>query len=288
VGRSRTASHGTSWLRSGTTLRVLASAVFIPCFVVITLRGGGYFLGLIALVVTLGMGEFFAMMRAKGLQPFKYAGVTGGLALLVYQYTANGAEVGFAVALVLMALLALELMRKDGQAALYHASSTFFGVIYVAFLGSHMVLLRELPRLAGLPYAEGAAFVFLAFVVTWSGDTGAYLVGRSMGRRALLPRISRGKTVEGAVGGAVFAVLGALAAHHTFAPFLGTTSAVALGLCATLAGLGGDLTESMIKRDADVKDASGVIPGHGGVLDRFDSLLFTAPLIYYFLKFFIL
>ncbi|MDH3197072.1 MAG: phosphatidate cytidylyltransferase [Candidatus Krumholzibacteria bacterium] len=288
MGRSSTASNSTSWLRSGMVLRVLASLVFIPCFVVIALRGGGYFLGLIALVVTLGMGEFFSMMRAKGLQPFKYAGVTSGLALLWFTYDRNGADAGFAVALVVMAVLALELMRKESRAALTHASTTFFGVIYVAFLSSHMVLLRELPRGLGLPYAEGSAFVFLAFAVTWSGDTGAYLVGRTVGRHPLLPRISRGKTVEGAVGGAVFAVFGALVARYTFAPFLGTVSAVALGLCATLAGLGGDLTESMIKRDADVKDASGVIPGHGGVLDRFDSLLFTAPLIYYFLKFFIL
>jgi len=288
VARASSPSHGAVRRRSGAVARIVASVVFIPCFVVITLRGGGYFLGLIALVVALGMGEYFSMLRAKGLAPFRYAGSASGLALLWFLYDGRGADAGFGVALVVMAVLAVELMRRDSHAALYHAGTTFFGVIYVAFLGAHMVLLRELPRDLGLPYALGADFVFLAFVVTWAADTGAYLVGTVLGRHALLPRVSRGKTVEGAVGGVVFAVLAAVGARVTFAGFLGPVSAVLLGLSAAVAGLAGDLTESMIKRDADVKDASGVIPGHGGVLDRFDSLLFTAPLIYYFLKFFIL
>jgi phosphatidate cytidylyltransferase len=127
--------------------------------------------------------------------------------------------------------------------------------------------------------------VFLAFAVTWSADTGAYLVGSVFGRRPLLPRVSRHKTWEGALGGVGFGALAGYLASRTFASYLTPGWGVALGAVAAAVGLLGDLFESMLKRDAEIKDTSRVIPGHGGVLDRFDSLLFTVPLIYYFLKF---
>jgi phosphatidate cytidylyltransferase len=167
-------------------------------------------------------------------------------------------------------------------------ATTILGVIYVGFLSSHIVLLRELPLQTGNAYATGSSFVFLAFVVTWASDTGAYFVGTLLGRHPLLPRISRNKTREGAVGGVLFAILGALVARYTFAPYMDLWQAVLLGILGSVVGMAGDLVESMLKRDVDVKDASETIPGHGGVLDRFDSLLFTAPLIYYILKFLIL
>ena len=130
-----------------------------------------------------------------------------------------------------------------------------------------------------------SSFVFLAFVVTWACDTGAYIVGSGLGKRPLLPRVSAKKTVEGAVGGMVFAIAGAVVARYTFAGYLDLSQSVILGVAAGVLGQIGDLFESLIKRDADVKDTSGLIPGHGGVLDRFDGLLFTGPLLYYYLKF---
>jgi phosphatidate cytidylyltransferase len=159
------------------------------------------------------------------------------------------------------------------------------GVFYVAFLASHLVLLRELPLAAGLDYSIGSSFVFLAFAVTWACDTGAYIVGTVAGKHPLIPRVSANKTVEGSIGGLAFAVAGAAVAKYTFAPYLTLGQAAILGMAAGAIGQLGDLVESMIKRDADVKDTSGLIPGHGGVLDRFDGLLFTAPLLYYYLKF---
>jgi phosphatidate cytidylyltransferase len=181
--------------------------------------------------------------------------------------------------------MTLELARRDGKNAIYHVSTTMFGVLYVAYLASHLVLLRELPVVAGLDYATGSSFVFLAFVVTWACDTGAYIVGSAVGRHSLLPRVSAKKTVEGAVGGLAFAIAGAVVACYTFAGYLDLTQAVILGAAAGVIGQVGDLFESLIKRDAEVKDTSGLIPGHGGVLDRFDGLLFTGPLLYYYLKF---
>lgn len=274
-------------LHSSIALRVIASVVFIPCFIVITRRGGYHFLALINLVIFVGMWEFYAMMTAKGIRPYRGIGIACGLALSWYMFFQGGVYANMFLTLAFLGIMALELTRRDTRLAVYHISTTMLGVIYVAYLISHVVLLRELPHEAGLPYSAGSSFVFLAFVSTWACDTGAYFVGTWAGRHPLLPRVSAAKTREGAIGGAIFSVGAVVVARYTFAPYLETWQAVVLGLVASGAAIAGDLVESMIKRDADMKDASGTIPGHGGVLDRFDSLLFTAPLIYYFLKFII-
>ncbi len=274
-----------SFLLSSMVLRVLAAIVFIPCFIIITWRGGYHFLALVDIVIFIGLWEFYGMMEAKGIRPYKAIGILSGLALSWYVYFHNGVYANLLLTVGLLAIMTLELTRRDGRDAIYQISTTVLGVFYVAFLASHLVLLRELPLNVGLDYSRGSSFVFLAFVVTWACDTGAYVVGTSWGKHPLLPRVSAKKTVEGSVGGLVFAVAGAILAKYTFAQYLGIWQAIVLGLAAGCIGQIGDLVESMIKRDADVKDTSGLIPGHGGVLDRFDGLLFTTPLMYYYLKF---
>ena len=276
-----------SFLNSSIVLRVLASVVFIPCFIIITRRGGYHFLALLDIVIFIGLWEFYGMMEAKGIRPYKAIGILAGLALSWYVFLSKGAYASLFLTLTLLSIMILELTRRDGKTAIYHISTTLLGVLYVSFLASHMVLLRELPHSAGLDYSMGSSFVFLAFVVTWACDTGAYTIGTLAGRRPLLPRVSEKKTVEGSIGGLLCAVAGAVVAKYTFAGFLSLLQALILGLTAGVIGQLGDLVESMIKRDAEIKDTSGTIPGHGGVLDRFDSLLFTSPLVYYFLKFLI-
>ena len=172
--------------------------------------------------------------------------------------------------------------------AVYHISVTIFGVFYVAWLGSHLILLRELPHLKGLDYSLGFSFVIVVFVLTWCYDTGAYAIGRLFGRHKIFPRISPGKTLEGVFGGICFSIAGILITRLIVADYLTLLQAVALAVIASVIGQLGDLVESMIKRDVKIKDSSAAIPGHGGVLDRFDSLLFTSPLIYYFFMYFII
>ncbi|HEX6790931.1 MAG TPA: phosphatidate cytidylyltransferase [Candidatus Krumholzibacteria bacterium] len=271
--------------RRGIVKRVMAGVVFIPLFVLLTRAGGYWFLGFVDLFIVLGLYEFYRMMSVKGLHPYRGIGIASGLTLSTYVYLASGTYATAFLTFVLLAIMALELTRNDNRRAVYHVSTTVFGVVYVAFLGSHLVLLRELPWLIDRPYDVGARFIFLAFAMTWSSDTGAYLVGKTIGKRPLLPRVSRGKTWEGAWGGVVFAAAAGGISALTFADFLHPAWGVALGAVCSAVGLLGDLFESMLKRDAEIKDTSQIIPGHGGVLDRFDSLLFTAPLIYYFLKF---
>jgi phosphatidate cytidylyltransferase len=266
-------------------LRILATVVFVPAFVIITRRGGMHFLALIGLVIFLGMWEFYRIMESKGVLPRRWFGIASGLGMAWYLYLGESTGAGLLMTLALLAVMGAELTRRDGSSAVANISATVLGVVYVGFLSIHMVLLRELPRLVGVDYGMGSSFVFLAFVTAWSCDTGAFFVGSWWGRHPLLPRISRKKTREGAAGGILFAIVGVLAARATFAGYLDVWHAVLIAVLGGAAGIVGDLVESMLKRDAAVKDASQAIPGHGGVLDRFDSLLFTAPLLYYFLKF---
>jgi phosphatidate cytidylyltransferase len=271
--------------RRGLVRRISAAAVFLPLFVLVT-RGGGYwFLGFVDLFIVLGLLEFYRMMGVKGMHPYRGVGIASGLTLSTYVYFRSGMYASFILTFVLIAIMGLELTRKDNRRAVYHVATTVFGIVYVAYLGSHLVLLRELPLQIERPYELGARFVFLAFTVTWASDTGAYAIGSLFGKKPLLPRVSRSKTWEGAVGGVAFAALAGYLSSITFARFLPPLWAVLLGAMCSVIGLLGDLFESMLKRDAEIKDTSQIIPGHGGVLDRFDSLLFTVPLIYYFLKF---
>jgi len=271
--------------RRGIVRRVLAAVIFLPVFIVVTRIGGYFFLGFVDLFIVLGLFEFYSMMSVKGMHPYRGVGITSGVTLSTYMYFRSGMYASFFLTFVLIAIMGLELTRKDNRRAVYHVATTVFGIVYVAYLGAHLVLLRELPLQVNQPYVLGARAVFLAFALTWASDTGAYVVGSLVGKRPLLPRVSRSKTWEGAMGGVAFAALAGWLASITFADFLHPAWAVILGALCSVIGLLGDLFESMLKRDAEIKDSSRLIPGHGGVLDRFDSLLFTVPLIYYFLKF---
>ncbi len=274
-----------AWYRRSIVPRVMTGVVFIPAFAWVTLAGGYWFLGFVGLVILIGMLEFYRMMREKGMHPYRGIGVVSGLTLATYMYFRSGLYGNFFLTFVVIAIMGLELTRRDNRMAVYHVSTTVFGVVYVGYLASHLILLRELPLQIGRDYRLGASFVFLVFTVTWAADTGAYAVGSLFGRRPLLPRVSEKKTWEGAVGGVAFGALAGWVASRTFAGYLAPWQGPALGALAAVVGLLGDLFESLLKRDAELKDTSRVIPGHGGVLDRFDSLLFTAPLIYYLLKF---
>ncbi len=268
--------------------RLLAAAIFLPCFFIIAHRGGIYYLILVDLIIMFGLFEFYKMMEAKGLRPYKWIGLLSGAALPWYLFFRQGIYANVLLTLTFIAVMIAELLRRDKGHAVYHISVTIFGVLYVAWLGSHLMLLRELPIIAGLDYSFGYTFVIIVFALTWSYDTGAYTFGRLFGRHKLFPAISPGKTVEGAIGGTFLSIAGILIVRQVMDTRLGIVEAVVLAVAASIIGQLGDLVESMIKRDAKIKDSASSIPGHGGILDRFDSLLFTAPLIYYALRYFIM
>ena len=283
-GPARPAASGPGESRLGLGLRIASGVLFIPVLVLLARAGGFAFWSFVALEVTLGLTEFYRMMRRRGLNPFQPLGVLAALALLWVSIRPHTPHVGFLATGVLLLVLALELRRPEARQRLEDIAVTSFGVLYVGWLSAHFILLRELPWQIGADYADGAAFVLLAFFLTWSCDTGAYAIGRTVGRNRPWARISPRKSLEGAVGGLVFAVAAALIARRWFAPFLGLGDAFALGLLVGVFAQVGDLVESLFKRDAAHVDSSDFIPGHGGVLDRFDSLYFAAPVVYYYLQ----
>jgi len=264
--------------------RLLTAAVGIPVVIVCSLLGGLAFLLAINLVIGFGLYEFYLMMEAKGIRPRKAVGVAAGLVVSWYVYFQGGVFSGLFITVVLFGVMVMELLRVDGELAVFHISTTIFGVFYVAWLGSHIILLRQLGEGASAGDL-GGSFVILAFSLAWATDTGAFFFGSLFGRRKLIPRVSPDKSLEGAIGGFGAAIAAALVAKAWFAPYLSLVDVAVLGLASPVVAIVGDLVESLMKRDVKIKDTSRALPGHGGMLDRFDSVLFVAPLIYYYLRF---
>ena len=274
---------------AGLRARALAAAVFVPCFVVVAWRGGAYFVLLVNLLLVLGTLELVRMQRAKQLDPD--ASLCHLAALLVpwAVFARNGELAEPALLLLFTVAVARVLWRGPVQGSMPRLAATIFAVLYVGWLGSYLVRLRELPLLFARAPLDGFRFVLLAFLFTWVSDTGAYFFGTLLGRRRLAPRVSPGKSIEGSLAAlACTGAAGSVAAATFMATLLVPWQGLVLGVVASAVGQLGDLLASLLKRDAAFKDASQLIPGHGGVLDRFDSVLLVAPLLYYALRFFVL
>jgi phosphatidate cytidylyltransferase len=229
------------------------------------------------------------MARHKGAEPHMGLGVLAAAALAALLYEGHAAASGLAVTIFFLLVLVLELKRGRPAGSVANLGATVLGVFYVGWLGGHLGLLRQMPvRFEGMLEGGdslGARLVWFTLVITWAGDSGAFFVGRWLGRRPLFPAVSPKKTVEGSIGGVAASILAGLAGGLWIVPMLGIRDSVLLGLVAGVVGPIGDLVESLLKRDFGVKDAGELIPGHGGVLDRFDSLFFVAPVVYYYLKY---
>jgi len=266
------------FLAAGIVPRVAVIVLGVPLVAWPAAHGGRPFALLVGALVLLGSREFLLLLRARGYQPLLAVGLLGAAAIWLGMTLGGlpGGALGLTAAVLAVALG--ELARPRPERPLLRIGTTLFGLLYVAWLGSHLVLLRAG---AGTPPRDGLALLGLAAGMTWACDIAAYLVGVAVGRHPLLPQVSPRKSREGAAGGLLAAVGLAWLASRTFAPFLATGTALALGAAAGVAAQAGDLLESLLKRDAGVKDSSALLPGHGGVLDRFDSLLLVAPLVYY-------
>jgi phosphatidate cytidylyltransferase len=185
------------------------------------------------------------------------------------------------IVLTISTLVAAMLRGAPFDKMIVASGATILGVLYVVLLGGHLVALRT-----GFQQTLSAHLLSFFFLVLMGADTGAYYVGRAIGKHKLSPKVSPGKTWEGVVGGLVAAMALATAAHFWFFRELPLKWALPLAAVMTFLGIFGDLTESALKRGAGAKDAAKILPGHGGALDRLDSLLFNAPLIYYFAHFY--
>lgn len=249
--------------------RLVTAAVGIPVAAAAVWAGGWFLAAAAGVVAAVGAWEFYHLSQRVGYAPSAFLGILGAGALpLAAQEGIQWALATFTV--VVLASLGAELWWRRGG-VLANTAGTILGMVYVGLFGSHWVLLRGL--------SEGMALMFLVLASTWCADSGAYFVGRWLGRRRLAPEVSPNKTVEGALGGVVGGLLGAVAAGAWFglpAAWVGVG-----GLACALSGQLGDLWESALKREAQVKDSGNLLPGHGGVLDRFDGLLFSGVVGYY-------
>jgi phosphatidate cytidylyltransferase len=271
----------------------LSAVVFLPFLVLVARVGGGFFLLFVDMTMVVALWEFYRLMEAKGVNPSKRLGVGAALvlSLITFWWGPEGGShsLGLFLAAFVVTIALRELFRPQMAFPIYDIATTMFGVFYVGWLMLHLVLLREMPRELGLADRAGSAFVLYSFLLAWACDTGAYFTGLSLGRHRLAPNVSPKKSVEGAIGGFAACVAAAFLGRAWFvrdaagSPYCTPVQTLALGALAGVAAQLGDLVESLLKRDARIKDTSDMIPGHGGVLDRFDSLLFTAPVAYYFL-----
>jgi phosphatidate cytidylyltransferase len=240
------------------------------------------FVALALAAMTFGLYEFWLLAKRRGVKADIVTGFTAAAALFTIFYFDRPGGVPVLILLVLpaltiVALTAAMLRGAPFEGMIASVGATVLGVIYVAFLGGHLVAVRT-----GFEQPRSAHLLSFFFLVIMGSDTGAYYTGRTLGRHKLAPKVSPGKTWEGAVGGLIASLLMAAGAHYWFFPELPLKFALPLAAVMNVLGVLGDLTESALKRGAGAKDAAQILPGHGGLLDRLDSLLFNAPVIYYF------
>lgn len=281
--------------------RIISGIIAIALALVATLLGGWYFTIAIAVVVFLGQEEYFNLVRARGILPAAKTTMFVSQALLVFSHLNE--TVADAVMPIAGTLICFYLLFQPKMATIADISASIMGLFYVGYLSSFWVRLRTLGSFAisNLPFGgywpsdwteilqqktfaslpQGLTLTVLSFLCIWAADIGAYIFGKFFGKTRLSD-ISPKKTVEGAVFGITASIAMGLAGAYylEFPKFIFT--GIAFGLLIGIASLLGDLTESMLKRDAGVKDSGQLIPGHGGILDRTDSYIFTAPLVYYF------
>ena len=232
---------------------------------------------LVALAALVGLFEFFRFVSARGLVPMRRTGFVLAAAMFVEVAFPGwfGAPIWPLCALLL--LIATLRQGSDFDKSVPAAAATLLGAVYLGALGGTIAALTTLA-----PPGGGAWRIVLLLAIIMVSDTFAFFVGHAWGRRRLAPSVSPGKTVEGALGGLVGGVVGALAVRQLGLPSLPTSHAVVLGVAVAALGIVGDLDESLLKRWAGVKDSGALFPGHGGMLDRIDSLLFGAPVLYYY------
>ena len=255
--------------------RLVSTLVLLPLFVWMVMDGPVWLFGAVMVLVgALGQWEFTGMFAQAGVPAFRVLGLVGGTALTASFALPISERV--ALTAVILVIATVGLLRPGGgsRPAWEPVAITLLGVCYVNWLLGYAFWLREVEH--------GVSWILLLVSVTWLGETAAYLVGSTLGRHKLAPTISPRKTVEGAVAQLLASALAALGARAWFFPELSLASALVAGLLLGVSGQVGDLIESAIKRSVGTKDTGRLIPGHGGMLDRIDSLLVNTPVLFYY------
>jgi phosphatidate cytidylyltransferase len=268
--------------------RLLTAVIVLPFLIASFLVASLWwvFVLLAVAAMVLGLWEFYALAKRLQLKPDIPTGYIAAAILLTisvqndYSITFAGS---FFVVIVFTAvsMIANTLRGAPFDKMIASVGATMLGILYIPLMGSHLVSIRM-----GFDQTLSAHLLSFFFLVLMGADAGAYYVGRAIGKHKLAPSISPGKTWEGVAGGIAAALAMGALSHFWFFRELPLKYILPLAVVMTIVGILGDLTESALKRGAGAKDAANLLPGHGGILDRLDSLLFNAPLIYYFARFY--
>jgi len=269
------------------TKRIITSVILL-CILTATLFIDRLCALLVTAFIILGLYEFFTMLEKKGITIYKYFGIAIGAVIpfsILFRFELTRKWELLFIVLALLFLILMQFRRRENSGVIVGISTTIFGILYISWFLSFLIKIRFL--------AGGLGLFLTVLIITKLGDIGAYFIGLRFGRKPLIPHISPKKTVEGAAGGLIFSTLGALACRPFFPAFsgippwrenLGYLHLMFIGLLlGTLAQLG-DLSESLMKRDCQIKDSGNILPGMGGALDFIDSLLFTAPAFYFYMS----
>jgi phosphatidate cytidylyltransferase len=259
-------------------LRLASAAVAIPIIVLLIWAGARWYTGVVAALLAVATLEF-QVARGSRLNVLAFMGAALSAGLAVAAHARGEWLIWLVTGAVLLPLL-WALAAYPIEDAVFEWLWAVGAVLYLGWLGCHLVLLRDV--------GDGRDWVFLAVFSTFATDTGAYFVGRAIGRTRLAPAISPGKTVEGAIGGMVCGVAAVLLFNYFLGLRVEPALVIPLAVLLPVAAQAGDLIESKLKRGMQVKDASRLIPGHGGLMDRFDSVLLAIVVVYYYLKWVIL
>lgn len=254
--------------------RAIAGIIMVLLIIFTVLKGGNYLSLFIFFISIVGIREFYnAFDNLDGISPIKYIGYLSTVLFLINNLGLKKISLDFIIFITTIILLFRFVFNRELNIS--DIAVTLLGIIYVPFFFQHIV------------YLDGYIHIWLIFIISWGTDTFAYLAGNLFGRTKLIPKISPNKTIEGSLGG----ILGSLVLTYTFSKVFSLEKLphmlVLAIICSIIAQLG-DLTASRIKRITGIKDFGYIIPGHGGILDRFDSILFVGPCLYYFMKFLII
>jgi len=256
--------------------RWISGVIAVPLLVAIIFYGSEeVFAAFIIIIIQGAVVEYNRMVFNGGFARDKLQGLIIAILIPLAAFSGDLRIVLAVIAFSMVGVFSLSLVGRNGHLIdVVSVSKLVLGFIYIPFMLSHFILLR---------HSEGGIlWIFLILILAFSGDIAAFYVGRSIGKRKLMPSVSPGKTVEGTVGLLIGSIVGCVLFQHFFLPGLPVFHAAALGLSGGVIGQLGDLCESVIKRASGVKDSGSLVIGHGGLLDRLDCLIFIAPYVYYY------
>lgn len=267
-------------------VRIIVSIIAIPLIIGICYLGGYYFLAF-----TLGIGlisfyEFSLLAKNKDAYVNSIVGFLMTAFLIINSYFVF-ISFHYSILIGILLLLIYELFR-DKSSAIINLGTTLLGIFYIGLFSSTLIGIREIYSGFSYEYQNGGLLIISMMITIWMCDSAAYFLGTAFGKHRLFPRVSPKKSWEGAVAGFIFSIATMIFMKSVLIDFLTMNQAITIGIIIGSFGQIGDLIESLIKRDANVKDSSDIIPGHGGILDRFDSLLYSAPIVFLYFSLFVI